>query len=226
MQKHVVLLLAVVGAVSVLAAGAALAATIACPNASGGVCNGTGAPDTMTGTGNPDTMYGFGGDDLMRGAEANDVMRGGNESGYGDGIYGGQGADQIYGQDGNDLIQGDAGGDLLNTGSGSDRVNAQDGFADTIVCGSSTQDLVYYDRGLDKLQGCGVSATLSEEQTPEEGPPAELFAAHGKLLVEDEEGKQKCVSHKGIEKRLKGGAEVIGVCKPKGVPGPDETQQD
>lgn len=222
MKGRVILLLTAIGAASLLTAGVALAATINCPNAPNGVCNGTSAPDTLTGTNNPDTMNGFGGDDAMRGALGNDVMYGGNETGYGDGIYGGGGNDQIYGQDGDDLIQGDAGQDLLNTGSGSDRVNAQDGFADTIICGSSTADLVYYDRGLDKLQNCGASTTLSVGETPEEGPPGELFTTHGKVLVENDDGKQKCVSQEKLEDSLKDdGAEILGVCKSKGVPGPE-----
>ena len=222
MRRRVALLLAAMGAALVLATGVALAASIQCPNAANGVCNGTNAPDTLAGTNSVDTINGFGGDDAMYGYGANDTMNGGNESGYGDGIYGGLGNDRIYGQGGNDLIEGDYGNDYLDTGPGSDRVNAQDGYADTIVCGSSTADLVYHD-SIDTLTGCSATTALSEEEAPG-GPPEGLLTTHGKILVEHE-GQNLCLPQSMVTVHLEHGDDIVGVCEVEQLPGPDEPQQ-
>lgn len=214
-------MLAAVALAVVAASGIALAATINCPNASGGVCNGTNAADTMYGSAVVDRMYGYGGADLIYGYGSGDTIYGGNESGWGDkvlggggadtiigqrgndGLYGGNGNDTINGQRGNDIIQGDYGNDTLSTGPGSDRVNAQDGERDRIICDTPASDAVYYDQGLDVLEGC--RADLTRELPPPDG----LFEPKGKILVKHKDKKELCLPEAALKGHLDHGDELL-----------------
>lgn len=175
---------------------------------------GTNYGDALYGTNYADTMYGYGGADLIYGYGGADTLYGGNEIGYGDKILGGNGNDRVlgeggddalYGEGGNDSVYGGAGGDLivggpgtdyLSGGPGGDQINAQDGLKDTINCGNQ-YDTVYYDKGLDVLQGC--LGTTSMESRVAEQPPAGLFEHTGKVLVEHK-GQELLV----LEQDLKG----------------------
>ena len=141
----------------------------------------------------------------MNGYGGGDSMRGGNEAGLGDKMRGGTGADLIDGQDGDDLIEGGPGRDTLSTGAGSDRVKAKDDAKDderdTITCQGSN-DAVYYDRGLDVLEGCTGSSLI------ELSPPDGLFASGTKVLV-DHAAKDLCVPEKALKGHLEHGDEVL-----------------
>ena len=93
-----------------------------------------------------DTIYGLGGADIIHGARGNDLIRGGT------------GADSIDGDAGMDTIYGDAGGDQI--------FSAFDGDADTVRCGTGSDDVTagYGDRvfgqaGNDAIWGGGWTAT-------------------------------------------------------------------
>ena len=207
----------------VLLALTASAATAATKNGTpyGDALYGTASADTMLGYGGADLMYGYGGADTLYGGDESglgDKILGGNENdlvlgeGGDDALYGDSGNDRVYGGLGDDLVQGGYGYDTLSGGPGADRINAQDGVKDTInVCASVSGDVVYYDRGLDVLQGCvspqGTGTTLTAEEAIESGkvklraekPPKDLFAHTGKVVVEHE-GEELVVA----EKELKG----------------------
>ena len=201
-----------------LSAGAALAASINCPTASGGYCYGTGAGDALYGTAGVDRIYGYGGTDLIYGYGGADHIHGGaegdrmlggtgadqiNGQGGADAIYGGAGNDQLNGGAGNDVIQGDSGSDTIYTGTGSDRVNARDGERDFITC-EGADDLVYYDVGLDVLEGCAESGRV------ELPPPDGLFEVSGKVLVDHGEGKKElCVAEAALKGHLEHGDGII-----------------
>jgi Ca2+-binding RTX toxin-like protein len=217
LMRRTLLLMATTALALLVTSGVALAASINCPTAPGGYCYGTGAGDALYGTSNVDRIYGYGGTDLMYGYGSGDFMYGGaqgdrmlggggadrmNGQGGADAIYGGAGNDTINGGAGNDIIQGDSGSDTLNTGTGSDRVNARDGERDFITC-DGANDLVYYDVGLDVLQGCGSGLV-------ELPPPDGLFEEGTKVLVEHK-GNQKelCVAEAALKGHLNHGDEII-----------------
>jgi Ca2+-binding RTX toxin-like protein len=106
MMRKMVLLLAVVGAMVALTAGAALAVT---EDAGSG-------NDTVVGTNGPDKLYGGSGNDWVYGLGGADRVGGG--SGNDPALSGGPGRDSISG------------------GSGNDTVYAADGYVDRIECGS------------------------------------------------------------------------------------------
>jgi hypothetical protein len=184
----------------------------------------------MYGTANVDRMYGRGGADLMYGYGSGDYMYGGDESGLGDALYGGNGADTMRGEGGDDalyggngddtigggpggdIVQGDYGNDTLNTGTGSDRVNARDGQKDFITCIDGANDVVYYDRGLDVVQGCGGSGLI------ELPPPDGLFERKTKVLV-SHKGGDLCLPQSAVKGHLKHGDEVLN---PQGCFDPEE----
>jgi hemolysin type calcium-binding protein len=219
-MRRTMLLMAAAALALLVAGGVALAATIDCPNASRGYCYGTNVGDALYGTSNVDRMYGLGGADLMYGYGRGDYMYGGDESGWGDKLLGGNGADRMNGQGGDDavyggnaddvinggpgddIVQGDYGNDTLNTGTGSDRVNAQDGQKDWITCVDGANDRVYYDRGLDVLQGCGGSGLI------ELPPPDDLFNPETKVLI-DHKGKEQCLPENAIKGHLEHGDEIL-----------------
>jgi hypothetical protein len=220
-MRNAILLLVAMGATLLVAGTVALAASISCPNASGGYCYGTSVGDGMYGTAKVDRMYGYGGADLAYGYASGDRMLGGNETGWGDkmlgqrggdymngnrgddALYGGDGDDTVYGGRGDDLIQGGYGNDALYTGFGDDQVNAQDGQKDLIFCGSG-RDLIYLDRELDVLRDCATSrAELSRVS-----PPEDLFAHTGMVLVKHD-GEGRCLPEKKVKGHLEHGDEII-----------------
>ena len=149
-MKRTVLLLAVVTTALLVAAGTALAATLAC---NGGKCVGGNGPDTMIGSPVRDEIYSLKGGDLVRGNGGNDLLNG---DGGEDRLLGGRGDDTVNGSDGSDVVAGNPGNDRLNGGTSSDRIEAADGMRDTISCGNGPRDLVVFDAGLDRFTGCEV----------------------------------------------------------------------
>lgn len=128
-MKRTTTILAAMGALLLLSASVAVAATIKCD---GGGCSGTGGRDTITGTANRDKISsGSGGDtifgrpsaDTIRAGFGADKIRGGTAN---DSIRGGSGPDEIIGGEGRDIIEGD---------NGNDTVRMADGGFDTISCG-------------------------------------------------------------------------------------------
>jgi hypothetical protein len=199
-MRRPLLFMATTALAILVACGVALAASVDCPTASGGVCEGTNQGDALYGTPNVDREFGKGGSDLMYGYGDGDFMYGGDEAGLGDKMRGGAGADLVNGQGGDDLIEGGPGRDTLKTGRGSDRVEAQDGFKDTITCRGSN-DAVYYDRGLDVLEGCPNALTaLTTTGSP--------FEPGTKALV-DHEGEQICLPEGALKAHLEHGDEVL-----------------
>jgi hypothetical protein len=199
-MRRTLLLVATTALLMLVAVGAALAASIDCPTASGGYCYGTNSGDALYGTSNVDREYGYGGSDLMNGYGGGDFMYGGNETGLGDKMRGGAGADLVNGQGGDDLINGGPGRDTLKTGRGSDRVEAKDGEKDTITCDGS--DAVSYDVGLDVLEGCTPGLI---ELPPTDSP----FDSDTKVLVEHKEGKELCLPEAALKGHMKHGDEVL-----------------
>ena len=211
-----------------LSATAALAATF----------YGTNYGDALYGTNYADTIYGYGGADLIYGYGGNDTVYGGNESVSGDKVLGGYGDDRVFGNNGNDALYGDSGNDrvdggygddlvqggygydTLSGGPGADQINAQEGQKDTINVCNAYGDTVYYDRGLDVLQGCvsaqGTSAAMSAEEAIESGkvklkaekPPKGLFEHTGKVVVEHK-GKEMVVAEKDVKAHAKHGDHII-----------------
>ena len=226
-----------------LSATAALAATF----------YGTNYGDALYGTNYADTIYGYGGADLVYGYGGADVLYGGDESGWGDKILGGSSDDRLFGQNGDDalygegnndrvdggygddLVQGGYGYDTLSGGPGADQINAQEGQKDTInVCGGEYGDVVYYDRGLDVLQGCvspqGTASTQSAGMSADEAieagkvklvaqkPPKGLFEHTGKVLVEHK-GKELLVAEKELKGHMGHGDHILD---PTGRSGAEE----
>ena len=210
-----------------LSATAALAATF----------YGTNYGDALYGTPYADTIYGYGGADLIYGYGGNDTLYGGNEYGTGDKILGGYGDDRVFGENGDDALYGDSGNDrvyggygddlvqggygydFLDGGPGADQINAQEGQKDTINVCNAYGDVVYYDRGLDVLQGCVSArgtAAMSAEEAIESGkvklrtekPPKGLFEHTGKVVVEHK-GEELLVAEKDLGGHMKHGDHII-----------------
>jgi hypothetical protein len=200
-MRRTLLFMATTALTMVVACGVALAASVNCPNASGGNCYGTPQGDALYGSPNVDRMYGYAGADLMNGNGGSDFMYGGNESGFGDKMSGGTGADLVNGQGGNDTIKGGPGRDTLRTGTGSNTVEAKDGEKDTIIC-DGPNNTVYYDRGLDVLEGCPQGLT----ELPPTGSP---FEPGTKVLVEHKGGKELCLPEAALKAHLRHGDEVL-----------------
>ncbi len=219
-MRRIVTVALIAGLALALSAGAAMAASIDCPNADGGYCYGTSIGDGMYGTSKVDRIYGKGGADLIYGYGSGDYIYGGDEAGWGDKLVGGSGSDRLYGQGGDDgvygntgddtvnggagddTVEGGYGNDTINGGSGADRINAQDGEKDVIECADDARDLVYYDRGLDVLRGCS-EAGLEESVAPER-----LFEPDGNVLV-SHEGEELCLPEGAVKGHLKHGDEMI-----------------
>jgi RTX calcium-binding nonapeptide repeat (4 copies) len=205
-MRRPLLFMATTALVMLVACGVALAASVDCPTASGGVCDGTNQGDALYGTPNVDREFGKGGSDLMYGYGDGDFMYGGDEAGVGDKMRGGNGPDLVNGQGGNDIIYGGPGSDTLKTGRGSDRIEAKDGNKDFITC-KGTNDLVIYDRGLDVLEGCAVGST-----TP--GQPVSPLEPGTKVLVDHKGKKELCLPEAALgdpqeNGHLKHGDEVL-----------------
>lgn len=156
-MKRLVVLLAMMGAAVLSAAGAAWAANIV----------GTEADNNIVGTAEGDTLEGLGGNDTISGMAAQidgiagpqprtDRLRGGAGN---DTLYGGDdthapfiGNDHIDGEDGDDYAEGGSGADVLNGGPGNDMlVEGPDGdqAPDNIVAGD----------GADEVSAAGVPAS-------------------------------------------------------------------
>src|SRR5919112_4935972 len=191
-MRRPLLFLAATTLAMLVACGVALAASVDCPTASGGVCEGTNRGDAIYGTSQVDREYGKGGSDLMYGYGAGDFMYGGDETGVGDKMRGGNGPDLVNGQGGNDVIYGGPGSDTLKTGRGSDRIEAKDGNKDFITCKGSN-DLVIDDRGLDELEGCAEEGTALPE-------PARPLEPSTKVLVDHKGKKVLCLPSEAVFK--------------------------
>ena len=202
-MRRTLLFMSATALLTLVACAAALAASINCPTGPGGDCYGTKSGDALYGTPRADTVYGLSGSDLIKGFGGADVLRGGDEPGLGDKMRGGSGADLVNGQGGDDLIEGGPGRDTLSTGAGSDRVDARDGERDSITCQGSN-DAVYYDRGLDVVEGCAASGLT------ELPPPDGLFESDSKVLVGHAVGDDElCVPEKALKGHLEHGDEVL-----------------
>jgi len=94
----------------------------------GGTYNGKDLCEDIRGTYGHDTIFGDDGD-------------GNNEGDY---IDCGLGIDFCHGRDGNDLVKGGSGGDKLTGGPGRDVIGADDGYGDTVDCGTG-EDYIYMD---------------------------------------------------------------------------------
>lgn len=105
----------VVGALVVVAAGAAWATTVDCKRYVH--CSGTKGDDTLNGTRKADSMRGLPGDDTLLGRAGSDRLHGGPgtdelRAGRGpDHIRAGEGHDHLFGQKGNDALEADPKGD-------------------------------------------------------------------------------------------------------------------
>lgn len=240
-MRRIATMLGVAALLTALSAGGALAASITCPNSEGGKCFGTVAGDGLFGNPNADVIFGFGGADLIRGFGGSDILSGGNEIGFGDKILGGNGRDRVlgeggddalYGEAGNDTVKGGAGNDIvvggpgndiLGGGPGGDKINARDGERDTILICGSESDRIFYDRGLDVLQGCIASQGVSSQDISPQAelvdrqPPEGLFGQSGKVLLKHE-GQERCVAEKELKPHLKHGDEIVNPAGCSSVP--------
>lgn len=102
--------------------------------------DGTAHADRIVGSAFNDTLDGKGGNDRLYGGAGDDQ------------ISGGLGADRIFGGPGNDSIDGGNQRNVVFAGPGNDRIAAQNGWIDTIDCGSG-RDIVGADR-FDVLRHC------------------------------------------------------------------------
>ncbi len=128
-MKRIMMVTAVASLLLAMSAGIALAANIACPNASFGVCVGTPNDDTMGGGPIKDIMTGRQGADTMSGRLNADEM------------VGDLGNDFLDGGAGNDVLKGGDGQDVLNGRLGNDDIFAErDQDSDSITCGPGEAD--------------------------------------------------------------------------------------
>ena len=164
---------------AVVAGGTAWAASITCTiNVN---CIGTTGADVLQGTTSDDSpIAGLGGNDTVYGGDGDDVLYGDdgpprNDDGN-DQVYGGPGDDRLSDNGGADLLNGGGGNDTIYAygdksasnpgedtvkgGKGNDIIHTDDGYKDTIDCGSGI-DQVYFDQNLDQV------AANCEEQYPE-----------------------------------------------------------
>jgi Ca2+-binding RTX toxin-like protein len=160
----------------------AFAANITC-DGGGGLCEGTGDPDTINGSANADiiladngsdsvnagdsndvvdgdegndTLNGEGGNDYMTGAQGNDTLNGGTGN---DQMFGGQGNDTMSGNDDDDLMVGNAGNDTMDGGANNDTMLGQSG--NDSMSGGSGNDLMRAGGGNDTLNGNGENDIMS-----------------------------------------------------------------
>lgn len=159
-MRRAAILLAVIAVAVAVGGGAAFAKTIRCD---GGTCFGTNKPDTMYGTNRHDAVYAKNGGDFVTGRERADNLNGqrGNDR-----VLGGPGDDWVKGGRHNDTVKGNLGNDTLAGGPGDNTIRAADGMRDLIVCGSGSENLVVYDRRLDRFRNCvfnrGLEASVGE----------------------------------------------------------------
>ena len=156
-MRRTALLVAVVGALLALFAGAALAAVI----------DGDKSANRLVGTERADTIRGLGGNDAVYG-------RGGA-----DGLYGGAGSDTIPGGDGDDAIYGGPGRDTVSGGKGNDVLRMRDGVAgnDTVRCGNGADVARVDSRGEALVEKDSCSAILYRAEVTGVLQPAPEIAA-------------------------------------------------
>ena len=159
-------------AVLVVLSAVALAATITC-DSGGGLCEGTGDPDTITGSANADIILADNGGDSVNAGDSNDVVDGdeGNDTLNGndddlmvgnagnDTLNGGNNNDTMLGQSGNDTMSGSGGNDLLRGGGGNDTLNGNDD--NDILSGGPGNDTLNGGEGTDFLSGGAGSDTIN-----------------------------------------------------------------
>ena len=143
MRRRAVLLIAVMGAVLVLASGVALAATRQCktidPNTGAGICYGTKEKDKLLGTDGHNIMYGKGKGDTLQGFGGADIL------------YGQGGSDNLFGGPANDLLYPGPGNDTSDGGEGDDTyiVEANNWGKDIINASDTTDRVEFNDIGTD-----------------------------------------------------------------------------
>lgn len=149
-MSRVVLLVTAMAMALLLASGVAFAA-ITC---GGGYCQGNNNDNKIHGTSGLDEIYGRGGGDTIYGKEGPDLIRGDWHQWLDPGE---PGNDTIYGGYGNDRLQGDERTDTLKGGPGNDHINAEtDGELDYVDCGKGTEDVAFFDRGIDEVSNCEI----------------------------------------------------------------------
>ncbi len=121
-MRRITTLLMLGALILALAASAAYAANIQCPQQ--GDCDGTRGADFVSGTPGPDRMHGFKSSDEMLGRASQDR------------ISGGPGADEINPGTGKDIVF---------SGRGNDLIDSRDGQADSLTCGKGERDVVKAD---------------------------------------------------------------------------------
>jgi hypothetical protein len=167
-MKRIMVAMGLMGALLVVVAGVAWAATVNCQV--GEPCVGTNDPDRLNGTNKQDLMLARQDDDLLRGLSGFDVMIGDHppvqdsSTDGDDELFGNNGEDSLGGLGGSDLLKGagqadrieareaslNPGEDTVGGGGGKDVIFAQDNEFDTINCGANV-DEVTFDKGLDEV---------------------------------------------------------------------------
>ena len=113
-------------------------------NVSGGqgadVLSGDGRGNLLKGNGGSDTLAGSGGPDVLRGGSGNDTLRGRVDAG-----------DKLFGD------------------SDNDNLDANDGFADTILCGTGTDTVV-----ADLKDAVGTDCESVDRRAVDAGPPVRI----------------------------------------------------
>jgi Ca2+-binding RTX toxin-like protein len=137
--RRAVILLTAIAMAMVVGSGVALAATIHC---GGGDCFGTNKHDDI---------FARKGGDFVSGKERADNLNGQDGN---DDIFGGPGDDWVKGGRHNDTVKGNLGNDRITGGSGDNVLRAGDGMRDLIVCGANSENLIFYDPGLDHFRNC------------------------------------------------------------------------
>lgn len=145
-MRRMAVISAAVGALILVFAGVAFAATL----------SGTKADDFLEGTKRSEELRGLSGDDFVNGLGGNDIVRGGAGR---DEVGGGRGADVVYGGPGRDNMIGHADKDLdrFYGGRGNDTIQVRDvpAVKDVVNCGAGKKDKVYVDK-LDKVKNCEI----------------------------------------------------------------------
>ncbi len=181
MRRAVILLTAIALAI-VVGGGVALAATIHC---GGGDCFGTNKHDDIFGTNKHDDIFARKGGDFVSGKERADNLNGQDGN---DDIFGGMGDDWVKGGRHNDTVKGDLGNDRITGGSGDNVLRAGDGMRDLIICGANSENLIFYDPGLDHFRNC-VFKDRSQANDP--GTSSASATARGSAQGSGSEGSTR-----------------------------------
>jgi hemolysin type calcium-binding protein len=204
-MRRATLLLTLISAPVVLAAGMALAAVLTCPTGPGDECRftlenrqltlstdpdegiariglrivrlDTKGADEITGTQGADAIYAFAGNDSVQGNLGDDFIKGASGA---DTMYGGNGNDKSGGSTGNDIFYGGAGNDRVSGGEGEDEIHG--GLGDDIdLDGDARIDKIYGEDGNDlELDGDAGNDVLYGGAGNDGGPPtSENIQRHG-----------------------------------------------